>query len=153
MLQRKQTLWMLLAVICAALTFKFSFYSGNVVVGNNGHVFLQERAVPVLSFGKDSAGAGSVLILIVTVVLLAGLLINIFNFKARTKQLWITIGLFFLSLLNIFLYWWKSGSPSFTEGSYNLGAALSLAIPVFLLFAVNGIRKDQKLVKSADRLR
>ena len=153
MLQRKQTLWMLLAVICAALTFKFSFYSGNVVVGNNGHVFLQEKALPILSFGKDSAGAGSVLILIVTVLLLAGTLINMFNFKARTKQLWITIGLFFLSLLNILLYWWKSGTPSFTEGSYNLGAALSLAIPVFLILAANGIRKDQKLVKSADRLR
>lgn len=144
---------MLLAVICAALTFKFSFYSGNVVVGTNGHVFLEEKALPVLSFGKDSAGAGSVLILVVTILLLAGILINLFNFKARSKQLWITIGLFFLSLLNIFLYWWKSGSPSFTEGSYNLGAALSLAIPVFLLFAANGIRKDQKLVKSADRLR
>lgn len=144
---------MLLAVICAALTFKFSFYSGNVEVGQNGHVFLQEKAVPILSFGKDSAGAGSVLILIVTVLLLAGTLINIFNFKARKKQLWITIGLIFLSLLNIFLYWWKSGSPSFTEGSYNLGAALSLAIPVFLIFAANGIRKDEKLVKSADRLR
>jgi hypothetical protein len=153
MLQRKQTLWMFLAVICAALTFKFSFYSGNVAVGTNGHVFLEERALPVLSFGKDSAGAGSVLILIVTILLLAGTLINIFNFKARKKQLWITIGLFFLSLLNIFLYWWKSGAPSFTEGSYNLGAALSLAIPVFLLLAANGIRKDQKLVKSVDRLR
>jgi hypothetical protein len=144
---------MLLAVICAALTFKFSFYSGNVEVGNNGHVFLQERAVPILSFGKDSAGAGSVLILVVTVLIIAGCLINIFNYKARSKQLWITIGLIFLSLLNIFLYWWKSGTPSFTEGSYNLGAALSLAIPVFLIFAANGIRKDQKLVKSADRLR
>jgi len=144
---------MLLAVICAALTFKFSFYSGNVKVGIDGHVFLEEKALPVLSFGKDSAGAGSVLILIVTVLLLAGTLINIFNFKARKKQLWITIGLFLLSLLNIFLYWWKSGSPSFTEGSYNLGAALSLAIPVFLILAANGIRKDQKLVKSADRLR
>jgi hypothetical protein len=144
---------MLLAVICAALTFKFSFYSGNVEVGQNGHVFLEERALPVISFGKDSAGAGSVLILIVTVILLAGILINIFTFKTRKKQLWITIGLFFLSLLNILLYWWKSGTPSFTEGSYNLGAILSLAIPVFLLFAANGIRKDERLVKSADRLR
>jgi Domain of unknown function (DUF4293) len=144
---------MLLAVICAALTFKFSFYSGNVRVGIDGHVFLEEKALPVISFGKDSAGAGSVLILIVTVVLLAGILINIFTFKTRKKQLWITIGLFFLSLLNILLYWWKSGAPSFTEGSYNLGAILSLAIPVCLLFAANGIRKDEKLVKSTDRLR
>ena len=63
---------MLLAVICAVLTFKFSFYIGNMVVGPTGIVFLEEKALPVLSFGKDSAGAGSVLILVVTVLLLAG---------------------------------------------------------------------------------
>jgi hypothetical protein len=82
-----------------------------------------------------------------------GTLINIFNFKVRKKQLWITIGLIFLSLLNIILYWWKSGVPPFESGSYSLGALLSLAIPVFLVMAVRGILKDQKLVKSADRLR
>ncbi len=153
MLQRKQTLWALLAVICAALTFKFAFYSGNMAVGANGHVFLEVKAAPVLAFGKDSAGAGSVLILIVTVILIAGILINIFNFKARKKQLWITLGLTFLSLLNILLYWRSSGVPPFTEGSFNIGAIFSLAIPVFLLFAARGISRDQKLVKSADRLR
>jgi hypothetical protein len=153
MLQRIQTVWMLLAAVCAALTFKFAFYSGNMAVGANGHVFLEEKAAPVLGFGKDSAGAGSVLILVVTALIIAGTLINIFNFKARKKQLWITIGLLFLSLLNIFLYWWKSGVPPFTEGSYNLGVILSLAIPVFLFFAMRGIARDQKLVKSTDRLR
>jgi hypothetical protein len=153
MLQRKQTLWALLAVICAALTFKFAFYSGNMAVGANGHVFMQVKATPVLGFGKESASAGSVLILIVTVILMAGILVNIFNFKARKKQLWITIGLIFLSLLNILLYWHSSGVPPFTEGSFNIGAIFSLAIPVFLLLAASGIRKDQKLVKSVDRLR
>jgi hypothetical protein len=153
MLQRMQTVWTFLAAVCAALTFKFAFYSGNMAVGANGHVFLEVKALPVLAFGKDSAGAGSVLILIVTVLLIAGTLINIFNFKARKKQLWITIGLFFLSLLNILLYWWKSGVPPFTEGSYNLGAVFSLAIPVLLILAVRGISRDQQLVKSADRLR
>ena len=153
MLQRMQSVWMLLAVVCAALTFKFSFYSGNMAVGANGHVFLAVKAAPVFGFGKDSAGAGSILILIVTALIIAGTLINIFNFKARKKQVWLTIGLFFLSLLNILLYWWKSGVPPFTEGSYNLGAIFSLAIPVFLLLAARGIMKDEKLVKSADRLR
>jgi len=66
MLQRKQTIWALLAIICAALTFKFSFYSGNVQVGANGHVFMYLRAVPTIGFGNDSASAGNVLILIVT---------------------------------------------------------------------------------------
>jgi hypothetical protein len=153
MLQRRQTLWALLAVICAALTFKFAFYSGNMTVGANGHVLMGVKASPVFGFGRDSAGSGSVLILIVTVVIIAGTLINIFNFKSRKKQLWITIGLLFLSLLNIFLYWLASGVPPFTEGNYTLGALFSLAIPVFLFFAARGIVKDQKLVKSADRLR
>jgi hypothetical protein len=153
MLQRKQTLWMLLAVICAALTFKFAFYFGNMKVGLNGIAPLEVKALPTFGAGAVSAGSGSVLILLVTVILIAGTLINIFNFKVRKKQLWITIGLFFLSLLNILLYWWKSGVPPFESGNYSLGALLSLAIPVCLIMAALGIRKDEKLVKSTDRLR
>ena len=153
MLQRKQTLWMLLALICAALTFKFAFYFGNMKVGLNGIAPLEVKAMPVFGAGTVSAGSGSILILLVTLIIIVGTLINIFNFKARKKQLWITIGLLFLSLLNILLYWWKSGVPPFESGSYSLGALLSLAIPVSLFFAAQGIRKDAKLIKSADRLR
>ncbi len=144
---------MLLAAICAALTFKFAFYFGNMKVGLNGIAPLEVKAVPTFGAGSVSAGSGSVLILIVTVILIAGILINIFNYKSRKKQLWITIGLIFLSLLNIFLYWWKSGVPPFESGSYSLGALLSFAIPVLLVMAARNIRKDEKLVRSADRLR
>ena len=144
---------MLLAVICAALTFKFAFYFGNMKVGLNGIAPLEVKALPTFGAGAVSAGSGSVLILLVTVILIAGTLINIFNFKVRKKQLWITIGLLFLSLLNILLYWWKSGVPPFESGNYSLGALLSLAIPVCLIMAALGIRKDEKLVKSTDRLR
>jgi hypothetical protein len=151
MLQRKQTLWMLAALICAVLTFQFAFYTGNVLVGANGHVFMKLRAAPNLGFGKDSASAGSVLILVVTVILILGILYAMFLFKARRKQIWITIGLIILSLLNIFLFW--RATKDFLEGSYSIGALLSVAIPVFLFMAARGIRKDEKLVKSTDRLR
>jgi hypothetical protein len=144
---------MLLALICAALTFKFAFYFGNMKVGLNGIAPLEVKALPTFGAGSVSAGSGSVLILLVTIIIIAGILINIFNYKARKKQLWITIGLFILSLLNILLYWWKSGVPPFESGSYSLGALLSLAIPVLLIMATRGIMRDQKLVKNADRLR
>ena len=144
---------MLAALICALLTFKFAFYFGNMKVGLNGIAPLEVKAMPVFGAGSVSAGSGSILILIVTVALIAGILINIFNFSNRKKQFWIAIGLFILSLLNILLYWWKSGVPPFESGNYSLGALLSLAIPVFLIIAARGIRKDEKLVKSADRLR
>ncbi len=144
---------MLLAVICAALTFKFAFYFGNMKVGLNGIAPLEVKAMPVFGAGSVSAGSGSILILLVTVIILLGTIINIFYYKVRKKQLWMTIGLIFLSLLNILLYWWKSGVPPFESGNYSIGALLSLAIPVFLILAARGIMKDQKLVKSADRLR
>jgi hypothetical protein len=153
MLQRKQTLWTLLAVICAALTFKFPFYSGNVKVGDNGHVLLGVKAAPTIGFGSESASAGSVLILIVTILIIGGGLINIFNYKARRKQILITIGLIVLSLLNIFLFWRACQPPHFMEGNYSLGAFLPVVIPIFLFFAAGGIVRDEKLVRSTDRLR
>lgn len=144
---------MLLALVCAGLTFKFPFYFGNMSIGHNGIAPLEVKAVPTFGAGAVSASSGSVLILIVTVILMAGILINIFNYKSRGKQLWITIGLFVLSLLNIFLYWWKSGTPPFESGNYSITMIFSLAIPVLLVMAAMGIRRDQRLVKSADRLR
>jgi hypothetical protein len=144
---------MLLALICALLTFKFAFYFGNMKVGINGIAPLEVKAMPVFGAGSVSAGSGSILILIVTITLIGGILIDIFNFRDRKKQFWISIGLFVLSLLNILLYWWRSGVPPFESGNYSLGALLTLAIPVFLIMAARGIRKDDKLVKSADRLR
>ena len=144
---------MLVALICALLTFKFAFYFGNMKVGINGIAPLEVKAMPVFGAGSVSAGSGSILILIVTITLIGGILINIFNFRDRKKQFWITIGLFVLSLLNILLYWWRSGVPPFESGNYSLGALMTLAIPVFLIMAARGIRKDDKLVKSADRLR
>jgi len=139
MLQRIQSVWILLAAICAALTFKFSFFSGNKAVDVTGHRFVSVTAV------------SSVLILLITVIITAGALINIFNYKNRRRQIWINIGLAVLSLLNIFLYYKES--QGFIEGKYDLTAFLSFVIPIFLILAVRGIMKDDKLVKSADRLR
>ncbi|HXB92645.1 MAG TPA: DUF4293 domain-containing protein [Puia sp.] len=142
MLQRIQSIWIFLAAVCAALTFKFPFYGGNTVVGTNGHNY------------EDLTATSSVLILVITVIIIGGSLVNIFNYKDRKKQLWITIGLIFLSLLNIVLYYRKTTpGHGFIEGNFAIWAVLTLAIPLFLILAVRGIMRDQKLVKSVDRLR
>lgn len=140
---------MLLAVICAVLTFSLPFYQGNVVVGKYGHELRGLTAWPHYINGTS----GSILITIVTVVLIVGIGWNIFNYKNRGRQFWIALVLIVLSLVNILLYWVHSGKPDFEEGGFSLAALLSLAIPVLLIMAARGIRKDEKLVKSADRLR
>jgi len=57
----------------------------------------------------------------------------------------------------IFLEYFKAESfkeaAKLQSGSYSLGALLPFAIIVFFILAARGIRKDQKLVKSLDRLR
>ncbi len=139
MLQRIQTIWLLLAFICGFLTLKFSFFSGNKLDANN-----------VSTFTKLIASS-SIIILILTVAVFIAAVISIFLFKNRKLQLRIILVTFLVSLLNIFLYYRET--QKFVNGEYSFTAILTIAIPIFLLLAARGINKDEKLVKSMDRLR
>ena len=138
MLQRMQSIWLLLAAASAVLTLKFSFFSGNKVDNQ------------VKTFDYLTA-TSNILILIITIALVSGILIDIFLYKNRKLQLRITVLAIIVSLLNIFLYYRQT--QKFVEGNYDLTAILSLVVPVLLILAARGIYKDQQLVKSLDRLR
>jgi hypothetical protein len=131
---------MLCAAICGVLTFKLPFFSGTLQTDPAKGPTLQE----LTAVSKSG-------LLILGVVLTLGILVNIFNYKKRRQQLLVTIVLVLLSLLNIVLYWFAH--TKFINGTFALSALLALAIPVFLILAARGISKDEKLVKSADRLR
>ena len=47
----------------------------------------------------------------------------------------------------------NDGSSAPVTGSYWIGSVLPIISLVFLIMAIRGIRKDEKLVKSLDRLR
>jgi glucan phosphoethanolaminetransferase (alkaline phosphatase superfamily) len=139
MIQRVQSLWLLAAALCAALTYKFPFYSGNKI----GEANMQEF--------KKLVASSNFLLLIFSGALAAGCLIIIFLYKDRKQQLWLTIAAFAISVIDLFIYF--SETKKFVSGTYSLSAVLAFAIPVFLLLAARGIRSDEKLVKSLDRLR
>jgi hypothetical protein len=65
--------------------------------------------------------------------------------------MWLVAAAAGLSIINIVLY--ITELKKFSSGNMSLAAILALAIPVFLLLAIRGIWKDEKLVKSLDRLR
>ncbi len=138
MLQRMQTLWLFLAAACGILTFKFSFFSGNI---NQGQVKVFEFLTATTN----------VIILILTVALVSAIVIDIFLYKNRKLQLRIVLVAILVSLVNLFLYYRQA--RKFVEGNYDLTALLAIAIPVFLILAARGINRDEKLVKSLDRLR
>lgn len=139
MIQRIQTVWLFLAALCAALTYKFPFYTGNVPDSANMQVF--EKLVASSNF----------IVLILTAGLTVGALIIIFLYKNRKQQLWLTLIAAAISVIDIILYFTEM--KKFTSGSISLTAVFALAIPVLLVLAARGIRKDDKLVKSLDRLR
>jgi drug/metabolite transporter (DMT)-like permease len=140
MLQRKQSLWMLLAAACAVLTIKLPFYTGPTMDAAQGKVI------------ENITASSSIPLLILTVLLVVVMLVNIFNYKNRKLQLRITIGLILVSLLDIFLFY-QASMKSIIGGTFALTSVLALAIPLLLIMAARGISKDQKLIKNADRLR
>ena len=139
MLQRIQSIWLLLAAICAFLTIRLSFYSGNI-----------ETPGQPASFQFLNAGF-NIWILILTVALVCIAAIDIFLYKNRKLQGRLALLGILLSLLNIFLYYKQT--RKFTVGNYDLTAVLAILIPVLFFLALRGIYRDQKLVKSLDRLR
>ena len=139
MIQRIQSVYLLLASICGFLTLKFSFFGGNKLLENQTKQWVEYN------------GMESVWQLIFTVAIAVATLVVIFLYKDRRMQLLLTLGLTALSLLNIFFYF--NAKSNFVDSILAMTSALAFALPVLLLLAANGIYKDEKLVKNADRLR
>jgi hypothetical protein len=139
MLQRIQTIWLLLAALCGFLSLKFPFFTGNKLDANNVSAF----SVLIAS--------SNLIIMILTVAIFIAAMISIFLYKIRKIQLRIVLITFLVAVLDIFLYYRET--KNFINGEYSLTVLFALAIPVFLLLAIRGIYKDEKLVKSMDRLR
>jgi amino acid permease len=140
MIQRIQSLWLLIASAAALLTLKFSFYSGNKLVDT------------LKQFVKLNAKE-NIFLMILTVAVAVAALVVIFLYKDRKMQLKLTLAIFAVSIINIALYFAQIQKFIPNEGNYDLTSLLALAIPILLLLAARAIYKDEKLVKSVDRLR
>lgn len=137
MIQRQQTLWLLLSTICAILSYWLPFYSGTKT-GANGI----EKAI---------LDASSTFLLMIITGLSAGLsLFAIFLFKNRKLQFRFCLGGIVLSILIIILYFSEMKKLS---GSVSLSSLIAFAILAGYVMAAYRIRRDEKLVKSLERLR
>jgi len=136
MIQRIQTLWLLLAAACAFASFKFSFYSGTNAKGLSPY---------------ELNATESILLLITTVIVGGLALFNIFLYKNRALQLRLCVLGIFLEALLIYLYYREVNT--FTQGTYSLTAILHSLIVLAFFLAARAINKDEKLIKDSDRLR
>jgi len=141
MIQRLQSVWLLLAAAAAFCSLKFSFYSGNMIAENQPKTFVSLTA------------QSNLLLLILTAGVGIASLIAIFLYKNRKMQLRIVLLTLLVAILNLGLYFAQTQKFVPGEGKYDLTAVFAIFIPILLLFAIRGIRRDEKLVKSLDRLR
>jgi hypothetical protein len=137
MIQRQQSLWLLLSTVCAFLTFKLPFFAGakdNPTSGGAAYI---------------DAGSSFFLLVFTGASLLLSL-ITIFLYKDRKLQLKLCLTGIGISVVIIIFY--------FTEmrklpGAIALSSVFAFAIPAGYIMAARGIWKDEKLVKSLDKLR
>ena len=142
MIQRKQTLWLLIASIFAFVSLKTTFLSGI----RTSDTILKEVVFVTASY--------NMLLTIFTVAAGTVSLITIFLFKNRKLQIRFGILGLLLSLMILGLYYWQSKSFVAEQISINhLTTIIPLAIPVLIIMAIIGINNDEKLIRSVDRLR
>lgn len=145
MIQRKQSLWLLLAALLNAGVLFFDIYRSHSMV--NG--------VDTVNRLRVSDHFPSLLIALVMIALP---FIAIFMFGNRRRQTRLAAMSIVATLAFITLSLSRVGSlgkqtPPPTDGSYWIGAIVPVIAVVFLILAIAGIRHDEKLVKSVDRLR
>jgi Domain of unknown function (DUF4293) len=145
MIQRKQTLWLLLAALINVGLFLFDLYRVHVVT-NGVDTILPLKVNDKFFF---------VLIALVTIVLPA---IAIFMYKDRKRQrllgvLSVIACLSFISTMLMQVSKFSSSIPAASGGTYWIASVLPVISIIFLVMAIRGINKDEKLVKSQDRLR
>jgi hypothetical protein len=140
MIQRQQSLWLLLSALCALFSYYFSFYVGTTIDIHN---------IPV---PDELYAARTFPLLLLTGASLILALITIFLYKDRKLQFRLAIGGAILSLLIIVIYF--MGTRKFIKpSSLSLSSLLVFGMLAGYIMAARGIRKDEKLVKSLDKLR
>lgn len=155
MLQRVQTIWLFLATAVIFCLFLFPYLQ---VVNPDGTL----RAVKVggiqESIGGQIVQTETFLGLTIATVIL-GLIpfITIFLYKNRKRQMILC----YLSIAGIlgFSFWLVQtakevlGNITLRTENYGLGVILPSLAVLFIILALRGIRHDEKMIKSADRLR
>ncbi len=133
MIQRIQTIWLLIASAAAFSILKFPFYYTP-----------EPNALEI-----NGAGQYSTLITLAFSACLS--FISIFLYGNRMLQLKVTLINFMLSgLIGYFIYTIVMSHPG---GGFTLASAGLFLIPILQLIACYKIYQDEKLVKSADRIR
>ena len=140
MIQRQQTLWLLLATAAAVLTFMFPFATGEELVVKTA----MKQPVEIIA-------GNNFFTLLLTIASIGISAVTIFMFKDRKLQMRLCLLGILVSVLILVLY--IMHMRKLINSTPALWAILPVVVIVSYFMAFRNIRKDEKLVKSLDKLR
>jgi len=155
MIQRVQSIFFLLASLALLALFLFPLVHGITVDGVVENIKID--GVYQTVNGQLVRTVSFLMLTIATVLLAVVPLIALFMFNNRKLQLALAYG-GILAIIGL-SFWMSQTVQGLLHGAtlrtdnYGIGMLLSSVSIVFLLGAARGIKKDEKLIKSADRLR
>ncbi len=153
MLQRAQSIYI---IIAAGMLLGFLIFPVAEIININFQIYDFKLAKPVIFKDNSNINLTSMILQISSWFILAITIISFLLYKTRKKQVKLCILIIiFLLVLNVAVFYFLS---HFIPGSgYKVYYKLPMLFPVFgaifLYLAIIGIRKDERLVKSYDRLR
>lgn len=157
MIQRIQSVWLLVSSLVLFGLFLFPYVGYIDLVGLGKNIYVTGVYSSVNNVATKESGF--LFMTIVTVLLGLFPLFIVFKYKSRKLQLKLILGqVVLLCLMAIWMFVAASrilDQINQTIGANNIGVGFFL-LPVSVIclaFAIKGIRNDEKLIKSADRLR
>lgn len=145
MIQRKQSLWLLIAALMNGATFITPLYKWHDTT-NGGDIARELRV--------NDHYPSLIAALVITILPLFA----IFMFRIRKRQIGMTTAAILgtMSFIGMMLSRVSAVNkmiPPPSGGTYWAGAILPVIAIIFMILAILGIRRDEKLVRSMDRLR
>ncbi|MEJ7766400.1 MAG: DUF4293 domain-containing protein [Chitinophagaceae bacterium] len=141
MIQRLQSVWLLIAAVCGFALTQVPLFIGRL-------------ANEVI---KKVIATESLLLFALSIGIACLALVCIFLFKNRPLQFKLTVAGVIVSVGIICLEVWHienfKRTNALVKGSYYWGGLLPIAMTIFFILAARGIYKDEKLIKSLNRLR
>lgn len=180
MIQRIQSVWLALAVVCMALCFMFPVAqyhlskadTGQTVearldmVGrDNPEMWNQiQNMEPVVNYSQKASGFHTWPLVALAMLTVVVAVAAIFLFGNRVRQMRIVAVAFLLNVVLVFLlFFWavdaygtevqRAMQASDMQVEWHVGAYAPIVSLVFFILAHRGIKKDEARVRAADRLR
>ncbi len=155
MIQRIQSVWLFFATACIFSLFLFPYLQ--VLNGDGSASLIKVTGVYQTIAGQQVQTEAFLTLTIATVILALIPFAIIFMYKDRKKQ--VLLSYIAIVLIIGFSFWLIQtakgvlGSVELQAENYGVGSLIPSISILFLILAIRGMKKDDRLIKSADRLR